>query len=130
LEVSVTDSSKFGPAGSALWRRVTGEFELSTAEQILLAEVCHTADELEILREASESADATVTGSTGQTKVNPLFRELREHRALYVKLIGELALPTEEEEKGRTPAQQRAADAANARWRRERERWGRSGQAS
>lgn len=113
-----------------MWASVTREFELSTPELVLLAEVCHTADELQALREASEEADATVTGSTGQPKVNPLFRELREHRSLFVKLLAELALPVEDEEKGRTPAQRQASEAAKTRWDLERAKWGRGGKTA
>lgn len=120
----------FGPSGSRLWDLVTKDFELSTPELLLLAEVAHTADELESLRDASTDADATVEGSQGQPRVNPLFRELREHRALFVKLLGELALPSEEEERGMTPRQRQASDAARARWDLERAKWGRGGKTA
>lgn len=124
------EKPELGPSGSRLWDLVMKDFELSTPELLLLAEVAHTADELESLRDASADADATVTGSTGQPKVNPLFRELREHRSLFVKLLGELALPAEDEEKGRTPAQRQASEAAKTRWDLERRKWGRGGKTA
>lgn len=119
-----------GESGSVLWDLLTSEFELSPGELVLLAEVCHTADELEELRDASECADATVAGSQGQVRVNPLFRELREHRALFVKLLGGLALPADDEVKGLTPSQRQASEAARSRWAMERAKWGRGGKTA
>ncbi|WP_162795703.1 hypothetical protein [Nonomuraea lactucae] len=121
---------ELGPAGNRLWGLVMKDFELSTPELLLFGELAHTADELAVLHEASEQADVMVEGSAGQKKVNPLFRELREHRALFVKLLAELALPSEDEEKGKTPSQRRASEAANARWELERQKWGRGGKTA
>ncbi|WP_143737846.1 hypothetical protein [Microbispora sp. GKU 823] len=118
-----------GEAGRALFSQVVDEFDLELPELVMLAETARTLDELVTIRNELASSKPIVTGSTGQPKVNPLFAEARAHRLLLAKLLGELALPAEEEEKGRTPAQKQAAEAANVRWALERERWGRRGTA-
>lgn len=117
-------------AGSALWDELAGGYELSPPELVLLAELCHTADELATLREESRTAEATVEGSQGQVKIHPLFAELRAHRQLYTKLLADLALPAEFDEKGLTPRQQSAKKAADTRWSMERQKWGTGGKAS
>ncbi|TMR95589.1 terminase [Nonomuraea basaltis] len=119
-----------GEAGKALWERVTADFELSTAELVTLLEVCRTVDELDGMRAVLMVDPATVTGSTGQPRANPLFQEARAHRLLLQKLLGDLALPLEGEEVGRTPKQQQASEAAKARWDLERAKWGHGGKAS
>lgn len=62
-----------------------------------------------------------VEGIRGQPKVSGLFAEARAHRLLLGKLLGQLALPDENEDKGKSPAQLRAQRAAQARWERARD---------
>lgn len=119
-----------GEAGKALWERVIAENELSTAELVTLTEACRTLDELDGMRAMLMVEPATVTGSTGQPRANPLFQEARAHRLLLQKLLGDLALPIEGEEVGRTPKQQQASEAAKARWDLERQKWGRGGKTA
>ena len=111
-----------GEAGAALWRYVLDEFDLAADDLALLAETCRTADELEVMRRALAEVGPTVRGSMGQTVPNGLFAELRAHRQLLVKLLGELALPDEDEEVGKTPNQLRASKAAQTRWELEKRR--------
>ena len=116
-----------GPAARDLFAQVTANFDLESADLVKLVETCRTLDELVTMRDALAGSDATVTGSTGQMRVNPLFAEVRAHRLLLAKQLGELALPAEGEDVGQTPAQKQARDAANVRWGLERQRWGRRG---
>lgn len=122
--------SDLGEPGRALYERVTSDFELSTAELVALAEACRTLDELDGMRAVLMVEPATVTGSTGQPRANPLFAEARAHRLLLQKLLGDLALPLEGEEVGRTPKQLQASEAAKARWALERQKWGRGGKTA
>lgn len=114
-----------GESGAALWRYVLEEFDLAADDLAVLAETCRTADELETMRRALTETGPVVRGSMGQPIPNGLFAELRSHRQLLVKLLGELALPDEGEETGKTPNQLRASKAAQTRWEMERRRHGR-----
>jgi hypothetical protein len=103
-----------------LWASVLDEFELSPPELRTLIEACRTSDELEAIRTALLSASLIVEGSAEQPVMNPLFAAARAHRELLTRLLGALALPSDDEDAGRTPRQKRAAAAASARWRQRR----------
>jgi hypothetical protein len=120
--MSVTAPADLQKEGKKLWREITTEFDLTHAELALLREACRLVDELQTIRFALLKADATVSGSTGQVRPNPLFDEARKHRESLAKTLGALALPDEEQEKGMTPTQKRAKAAADARWNMQRER--------
>ncbi|ASU77124.1 hypothetical protein CDG81_00925 [Actinopolyspora erythraea] len=77
-------------SGHTLWTTITRDYELSTAEQTILAEACSTADELDRLRDALSDASTIVTGSTQQPVVNRLFDELRKHRDTLARLLAHL----------------------------------------
>jgi hypothetical protein len=113
--------------GAALWSEILDEVELSPDGLAMLAEVCRTVDELELMGQALRAGTPTVLGSKGQPIPNGLFAELRAHRLLLVKLLDELALPEEDEQVGKTPNQKRASGAAKVRWDMERKRRGRTG---
>lgn len=117
-------------AGQVAWRTLTDAYDLTASELVLLAEVCHTLDELAALRVAREGAEPVVEGSQGQPKVHPLFAELRAHRLSLGRLVDQLALPAEYEDEGSTPRQQSARKAAETRWSLERQRRERRGSAS
>lgn len=74
-------------AGRELWASVADSFELQPHELEALAAACRTADELARLEEALKDAPPTVEGSTGQTRVHPLFAEVRAHRLAMSKLL-------------------------------------------
>ena len=78
---------------------------MNPAEISILAEACRTADELSRLERAVRALPSLVTvGSVGQEKAHPLLEEVRWHRVLLERLVASLALPDDEDERGRTPA--------------------------
>ncbi|GAA3765598.1 hypothetical protein [Micromonospora maritima] len=101
-------------AGRALWVSVTGEYDLSPGELSVLEQACRTADELDDMAAALQGEPPLVEGSTGQTKVHPLYGELRQHRRVFDALITSLALPMPEESAGR-PRSAQARRAAKTR---------------
>jgi len=105
-----------GKAGRALWRTIVDGFVLSPHEHRLLVEACRCVDELDVLVAALADAPPLVQGSTGQDRANPLFAELRQHRATLTALLDALRLPLDGEVVGRSSASRRATDAARARW--------------
>ena len=103
-------------AGRQLWRRVLAVFDLNPDEMVLLGEACRTSDELARIRAALVDAEPLVDGSKGQPVANPLLAEARAHRATLGRLLGALALPDEDEDKGLTPRSRQAQRAAQSRW--------------
>src|SRR5512133_3494015 len=93
-------------AGKRLWAAVIESFVLNLGELSMLEQACRTADELDRLEKAVRALpELTTTGSTGQLKPHPLLAEARAHRLLLERLVGALALPTEDEEVGLRPGQ-------------------------
>lgn len=97
--------------GAALWRSITGKYELRADELTILEDACFEADLIDDLRASLVGADRLVKGSMGQQVINPMISEVRQHAATLKSLLAALKLP---DENGVVPSQQR--DAANSRW--------------
>ena len=109
-------------AGKGLWRRVHESAELRHDEVRILLDACRTADEVDAMTKALAGESLVVTGSRGQSRAHPLIAEIRSHRLLLARLLGQLALPDDE---GTDAAARRTAltsrqarAAAQARWAR------------
>ena len=111
--------AELGPAGEALWARITAVYELSPAELEVLWQACATADLIDYAQAALEDAPLVVKGSVGQDRAHPLLSKVAEQRVTLARLLRELALPQPGEIEGvvRNPAKQAAAQA---RWRAQR----------
>lgn len=99
-------------AGRALWRSVTGKYELRIDELEVLKAACGETDliaQLEV--ELGELPSLLSEGSMGQPVVHPLVPEIRAHRAAVASLLRGLKLP---DEAGERSNQQR--EAAQSRW--------------
>jgi hypothetical protein len=115
--------------GKRLWRKVTGEYELTGAELELLLQAARTVDELDQLESALAGGNVITTGSRGQAVANPLLAQVRQHRATLGRLITALGLPDDEAPAQPTAASLRASDAAQRRWRTEKHRRAQRGTA-
>ncbi len=113
--------ARLGPAGQALWRRLTANPQLvfSIAESVTLEAACRQADDVAALEALLESQGLVLVGSTGQPKLSGVPAELRQQRAALTRLVAALAIPEDGETVGRSPAQKRAARAADTRWSRQ-----------
>jgi hypothetical protein len=89
--------SGLGARGAHFWTTTTTAFTLEPAEQELLAEICRTLDLCDQLRAAVARAGLTWTAPSGQERIHPGVAELRQARALVGRLLGQLALPNEDE---------------------------------
>ena len=103
-------------AGRALWRAVTGAYELAPAEVELLRQACRVADNLARIDAALADSDVVVEGYSGQPRAHPLLQASADQRRVLDGLLRSMALPMPDEAEGRrrSPA---AVAAAQARWR-------------
>ncbi|WP_433597912.1 hypothetical protein ACQPXH_19165 [Nocardia sp. CA-135953] len=105
-----------GSSGMALWFGVANEFELRSDELRVLEDGCREADLIDALAARLANEDLLITGSQGQTVINPLVAELRMHRNVLASLLQKLKLGDGGE--GDSPEQRSAQmrDLANRRW--------------
>ncbi len=105
-----------GDRGRRFWLTTVEVYELTDSELSLLLEVCRLMDECEALRQALADDGTTVPGSNGQPRVHPAVGELRQHRLALGRLLSQLALPDEDDDRLATPLQARGRQAASKRW--------------
>jgi hypothetical protein len=79
-------------SGKALWRKITGEFDLQYEPDRLelLFQACKTADQIAELDEAAVDAPLTVKGSKGQPVISPFIAEARVQRGLLAQLLSRM----------------------------------------
>lgn len=113
-----------GKAGRRLWndvaRQVAGDgLVLDQRERRILRDAARTADDLERIEAALESAPVMVAGSTGQPVPNRLWDEARKSRSLIAALLRQLDLDDRDARTGRGSAttSTSARAAAFVRWR-------------
>ena len=103
--------------GRRLWHSVIPELVLTPGELELLRQACKTTDEVDRLEKAVRALpDLVVAGSMGQPRMHPLLNELRLHRSLLDKLVGNLNLPDVDQKVGLRAGSRHAQKAAVARW--------------
>lgn len=100
-------------SGRALWRAVTGEYELEEHEVGLLLEMCRTRDTLDRLAAITAAEGPMVTTAAGEPKAHPALVEARQLRIAYARLSAALRLPAGEEgdERGQARRPQRRVGA-------------------
>jgi|SRR5215211_695836 len=102
-----------GRAGKRLWASIVGEYELDSRELLVLEQAARQADAVQALEAEVSESGIVGPGSRGQMRLSPTVVELRQARLALTKLLGELALPTPDEEM--LPSR-RGRKAAEARW--------------
>ena len=107
-----------GP-GRALWRAITGAYELNPAEAELLRQACRVTDQLARIDAALLDSEVVVEGYNGQPRAHPLLQASADQRRVLDALFRSMALPMPDEVTGRrrSPA---AVASAQARWRAQR----------
>lgn len=93
-------------AGTDLWHAVTGAFELSAHELLLLKEAARTADLLDAL-EALVAQEGPVTESPQGQRANPAAVEARQQRIVLARLVAALRIPEAEDQAGAGRPQRR-----------------------
>lgn len=106
-----------GARGRRFWRSTLADFELSDAEQEILAEACRTLDDLDRLAGMVAEHGSMVTGSQGQPVLNPALTEARGQRLALHRLVAALQLPDADDAPIPTAVQMRGKKAAQTRWR-------------
>jgi hypothetical protein len=107
-----------GVDGRRVWLAVVAEFELNTRELELLRLGCRQLDDVARLETLLERDGMTTVGAQGQPRLSAAVGELRQSRIAASRLIGELGLPDEADERPWTARQLRAQRAVNFRWNR------------
>jgi hypothetical protein len=103
-----------------LWREVTEAFDLRTDELRALRDAARAVDLIERMEAELAAGDLFVKGHVGQPVANPLAGEVRQQKALVVRLLSALHLPDTEDSVVRQTAERSAHGRALAqqRWRR------------
>lgn len=111
-----------GAAGTALWCGLTDVYVFAPREVAVLTLACRQADDVAALEAALAEDGPVVVGSRGQPRLSAVVTELRQGRVALARLLGDLALPGEDDQVPRTAASERASRAAQVRWSRQRAR--------
>jgi hypothetical protein len=114
-----------GRHGSALWRRITANYEMRGDEISVLRSACRMEEEIFCLEVALAKAPVTVPGSKGQEKSHPLLAALRAHRLAQARLLRQLGLAELSGDRASSSDYGIARSAAGRRLA--RQRWNRSG---
>jgi len=105
-------------AGDALAAQLNGALpeggEWDEREAALVDLARRQADDIEALERLLEKEGPTVTGAAGQSRLNPVFGELRQQRLALGKILSGLRLPDEGMSGVRDAVKRRAAET---RWR-------------
>lgn len=107
--------------GRSLWFDVTAAYELRPDERRLLEAAARTLDETAKLERALKRAPATVPGSKGQDRPNPLYAEVRSHRIALKQLLVAVGLEEDDASAG--------AERSHAGRKLARQRWSSRGAA-
>ena len=83
-----------GIAGKRLWSSLHQTLDFDEYELTLLRGACRTADRLEAIAEALETAPLTVTNFKGDEVSNPLLVEHRQQSQSLARTLASLRLPT------------------------------------
>jgi phage terminase small subunit len=102
-------------SGKTLWNNIINQYALDPAEHVLLEQLCRTVDVLDRINADLDEMGVTVSGSTGQPRVNPLLAERREQIKIVDRLQMALALPVAGEPQGRRRSGQAKATAKQGR---------------
>jgi hypothetical protein len=102
-------------AGRRLWTRITAQYELEIHELQLLEAAARQLDAVAALGDIV-GREGLMVETPGGIKVHPAVAEGRMGRIAFAKLMGQISLPTEADERPMTAAQRQAQRAAQARW--------------
>ena len=79
----------------ALWERVTGDFDLTENELVILRQAMTTADNIAAL-DAVVATEGVMQASPQGTRAHPALVEARLQRSLLARLLGNLKMPEDE----------------------------------
>lgn len=109
-------TTMYGPRGQLFHDAAVADFELSTSEVEVLAEVCRALDTLDALHAAIARDGTMVEGSTGAMRLHPGIAEARSMGLAVARLLAQLGLPDEAGVQLPTGLSVRSQKANQARW--------------
>ena len=81
-------------------RELTEDFELTTAEELILTELCRGITRSDEITETLKDAPPFVKNRHGETVVHPGVVELRQLAIVLGRLVSHLRLPSDEDDQG------------------------------
>lgn len=109
-------AAKLGKRGAWLWDQVTGTYSLRPDDTMLLEDACHTLDLIDKIEAQLVGAELLLVGAYDQPIANPLIDQVKAHRSVMARLLGQLKLPNVAGVQAELDRTDRARNAANARW--------------
>lgn len=117
-EIAVTSGDKLV---ALLNQSLPGGAEWDEREQALIDLARRQANDIDQLERLLALEGASVTGSTGQSRLNPAFAELRQQRLALSRILGDIKLPDEGLGASKNVTKSRAAHVRWDRVKREQE---------
>lgn len=93
--------------GRAFWRSVVADYDLYENEFATLLEACRTKDTLADLQTILDQEGLMVDTPQGK-RAHPAMVELRQQRAVYLRLLAGLRLPVAKDEAAKNPGRGRS----------------------
>src|SRR5215204_4031437 len=100
-------------AGKRIWSAILSEFCLDERELLVLEQAARQADAVAALEAEIADSGLVSRGSRGQMRLSTVVVECRQARLALSKLLGELALPDQEDD---SAPSRRGRKAAESRW--------------
>ena len=99
-------------SGKELWDSMIDEgYTFDPAEKVVLVQLCKSVGAMDRIDADLAEMGATVSGSTGQPRPNPLLKEKREQAIVIERLARALALPVGGETQGKRRSPEAKAEA-------------------
>lgn len=107
-------------AGAKVWRSLVSEYQFRADELQILEDACREIDLVAQLDKALAAGDMLTAGSMGQPVVNPLVKEIGNHRLIVKQLFAQLKIPDGEAASAasRSANSDKGRAVALARWNR------------
>lgn len=106
-------------ASKQFWRRITSQYSLGPDEGAMLNEIVKEMTIINRLQFEIDRSGLTSLGSYGQSVVNPMLIEIRQHRGILTRLMKGLELPESDEQSSTRKARVSAINRENVK-----KRWG------
>lgn len=110
--------SGLGSRAVRFWDQIVATYDLRPDEVLVLENACREIDLITRMEAEQRDAGLISEGYNGQPVPAPMLGELRQHRSVLARLLGQLKFPDAPDQPAETASEQ-ARRAAFARWNRQ-----------